>query len=343
MASCLGSRCLTKNSSSANLTKNICGDLTKDVLGIVHYTSYKNLLSIIKDGKIVSKIEAMQTKKNFEQISSVTSYAGIDESEFPGVFTALLLKQNIGYEWEEEPNQVYLIFSKVLLKQKNYHIRPTDNMGLLDEDAYSRQYIDKAIEAMITNMKDGRFYEHSMSDNELVFHNPISIKSLECIIATTKPLFNKLKETLPEPYKSMVVFSENVEDKVYNKYCELSLKELDKRGIIDIKSKPNFCVYIHHDWKPVIIDGRRTNIPKYIDPRVYTKFADNCGVNIDDVKKEYEESNKDDTALEIYYNKVNRKLRAAVNKQFKTNKRIKPKWLPGKNLYESNSSSSSSS
>lgn len=339
MTSCLGSKCLRK-SSSRNLTKNICGELTKDVLGIVHYTSYKNFLSIIKDGKIVSKIEAMQTKKNFEQISSVTTYADIDESEFPGIFTALLLRQNIGYEWDKEPNQVYLIFSKVLLKQKNYHIRPSDNMGLLDEDAYSREYIDKAIKAMIKNMKEGQFYEHNMSDNELVFHNPISMKALESIVATTRSLYNKLKEHLPEPYKSMVVFSENVEDKLYNKYCDLSLKELDKKGIIDIKSKPNFCVYIHHDWQVTTINGKQTNIPKYIDPKIYTKFADNCGVNIDDVKKEYEESNKDDTALEIYYNKVNRKLKAAVNKHFKTAERIKAKWVPGKNLYESNSSSS---
>ena len=341
MASCLGSTCFrTSSRNSANLTKNICGDLTKDVLGIVHYTSYKNLLSIIKDGKIVSKIEAMQSKKNFEQVSSPTTYAGIDESEFPGIFTGLLLKQNIGYEWQLDPNEVYLIFSKVLLKQKNYHIRPTDNMGLLDEDAYSREYIDKAIKAIQKLIASGGFYSDNTSDNELVFHNPISMKALESIVATTRSLYNKLKENLPEPYKSMVVFSENVEDKLYNKYCDLSLKELDKRGIIDIKSKPNFCVYIHHDWVPVKIDGRHTNIPKYIDPKVYTKFADNCGVNIDDVKKEYEESNKDDTALEIYYNKVNRKLKAAVNKQFKTNERIKPKWLPGKNLYESNLSSS---
>jgi hypothetical protein len=67
MTSCLRSKCLTNSSSSANLTKNICGELTKDVLGIVHYTSYKNLLSIIKDGKIVSKIEAMQSKKTLNK------------------------------------------------------------------------------------------------------------------------------------------------------------------------------------------------------------------------------------------------------------------------------------
>jgi hypothetical protein len=340
MTSCLGSKCFKNRSRSSTITKNICGDLTKDVLGIAHYTSYRNLLSIINDGKIISKIEALQNKKKFDQISSYTTYADVDESEFPGVFTGLILRQNIGYYFDDDAD-CFLIFSKVLLKQKNYHVRSMDNMGLLDEDAYSREYIDKAIEKMKKNIEKGGFYSHTMSDNEVVFHNPISINALEAIFVTKESMYNKLKKNLPQPYNDMVELKTTVEDRVFNKYCNLSLKKLNKKNIIDTKLKPNFCIFIHHDWTSIQRNGRHTNIPKYIDPSVYKKFADNCGVNIADLTKEYNESNKDDSALEIYYKKVNKRIEPAVIKQFKTNERLKPKWIPGKNLYDIKSSSSS--
>jgi hypothetical protein len=328
MTSCLNCVSFKKNSSSS-LTKNICGELTKEVIGIVHYTSYKNLLSIIKDGKIISKIEALQNKKPVEQVSSVAN-ANITESEFPGIFTSLLLKYNIGYEWDTQSDMVFLIFSKVLLKQKNYHIRSIDNMGLLDANAYSREYIDKALEEIHSIIQSPGFYEDNMSDNELIFHNPISLNALESIVVTKRSTFNKLKENLPEPYNNMVVLSKYVEDKVYNKYCNLSVKELNQRGIINTTLKPNFCVFIHHDW----IRVGNNNIPEYIDPTIYSKFADNCGVNIDDLTKEYNASNKDNEARASYYKKINRRLKPAVLKHFHTNDRLKPKWLPGKNLIE---------
>lgn len=338
MTSCIGSKCFKNRSSS--ITKNICDDLTPDVIGIIHYTNYKNLLSIIKDGQISTKIELLKNKKNFDQISSVTTYANVDESEFPGVFTSLLLKQNVGYELDEE---IFLIFSKVLLKQKNYHIRTFDNMGLLDQDAYSREYIDKALEVIRKNIAKGGFYDHRLSDNELVFHNPISLNALESIIVTNQSTFNRLKNSLQEPYNSMLVFTQHIEDKVYNKHCNLSLKELTQRNIIDTKSKPNFCIFIHHDWQ-VIKDenGRHRSIPKYIDPSIYKKFADNCGVNIKDLTEEYNTSNKDEKEQEKYYRKVNKRLEKAVYKHFNTNNRLKPKWIPGKNLFEQKSSSKSS-
>ena len=60
MTSCIGSKCFKNRSSS--ITKNICNDLTPDVIGIIHYTNYKNLLSIIKDSQITTKIELLKNK-----------------------------------------------------------------------------------------------------------------------------------------------------------------------------------------------------------------------------------------------------------------------------------------
>ena len=342
MTSCIGSKCFKNRSSS--ITKNICDNLTPDVIGIIHYTNYKNLLSIIKDGQLYSTIELVKNKKNFDTVSTSKRYfSDISPSEFPGLFTSLLLKHNVGYYYNNDID-IYLIFSKVLLKQKNYHIRTSDNMGLLDKDAYSREYIDKAIEAIkILKSKYNKFYDNHISDNELVFHNPISLKALESIVVTNEEIFNKLKKSLSEPYKSMLVYTEYVEDKVYNKYCNLSLKELTKQNIIDTKSKPNFCSFIYHDWQVIKDkDGDYKNVPKYIDPSVYKKFADNCGVNINDLTEEYNTSNKDQTAQDRYYKRVNNRLEKAVYKHFNTNNRLKPKWIPGKNLFEQKSSSKSS-
>jgi hypothetical protein len=353
MTSCIGSKCFKNRSASASasvsasvsasasssLTRNICTNLTPDVIGIIHYTNYKNLLSIINDGQISSKIQLLKNKKNFDQISSISYNSNIDEGEFPGVFTSLLLKQNIGYKY---PNygEIYLKFSKVLLKQKNYHIRPFDNMGLLDKDAYSREYIDKAIAVMRNIISEGGYSSYNLSGNELVFHNPISLNALESIVVTKQYIYNKLKNVLPEPYKSMLVYTQQVEDKVYNKYCNLSLKELTQRNIIDTKSKPNFCIFIHHDWESIKDqNGNHKNIPKYIDPSIYKKFADNCGVNITDLTEEYNNSDKNEKNQEQYYKKVNKRIETAVYKHFNTNERLNPKWIPGKNLFNQEESS----
>jgi hypothetical protein len=323
MSSCLGSMCSRRNVVS---TRNICGDATKDVLGIIHYTVYENLLSIIKDGRIISKIEALRENKSFTQVSSETTSRQITNEEFPGVFASLLLRQNIGYEYNVvDDSNIYLIFSKVLLKQKNYHLRSSDNNGILDEDAYGREYIDTAIKAMKKKLKSGgEHYTYMLSDNEIVFHNPISLAALQAIVATNDEVYTKLKKTLPEPYNSMVELTETVQDKVYNKYCDLSMSELEAQHIIDTHTNPNYCVFIHNDWKRV----NSMWVPKYISPKVYPKFADNCGVSIVDLTETFRTSKKDEAALKKYYQDVNRRLKKAVTENFATTERVTPKWVP---------------
>ena len=123
--------------------------------------------------------------------------------QFPGVYFTLITKNNL-------ENQIlyysknYLIFSKKLLEQENYHINIRDYNGFINEkNTYYSWNLDKAINKL-NNKKN--------SMNEIVFHDPIPLKYL-CLNITINN-FNNIKKSLPkceiyndeEPDKTKIPF-----------------------------------------------------------------------------------------------------------------------------------------
>jgi hypothetical protein len=300
----------TKSSSSH--TRSIC-DKT-EILGISHYTSLKNLLLILQSGSINSKVELLRKKIDVQQVSAIQDSSNILTYEYPGVFLSLIMKNDIGksYGIYGINETIYLIFSKVLLKQNNYHLRTDDENGIIDELAYSKQAIDKFLENVTYN-------EYLPSLNELVFHDPISLNALQQIIVPYKPTYDMIMEELNKPieninpkykdlvkYKDIIILEDEIQDKYYNEYCNLTLKELNKRKIINSKLKPNYCYYI----------------PAGSSKEIIQKFADNCGVDI---------SKATFKTVRV----VNYMLKDAIEKNYtaKPKDRVIPKWIPGINLY----------
>ena len=297
----------TKTSSSH--TKQICN--RPEILSISHFTSLKNLLLILKAGSINSKVELLRNKIDVQQVSSIQDHCNIEISEYPGVFTSLIMRNDIGksYGIYGMNDTIYLIFSKVLLKQNNYHLRTDDSCGIIDELSYSKHAIDKFLQ----NLK----YDEDFTNlNEVIFHDPISLNALQQIIIPYKPTYDKIMEELninPKykdllKYKDIIILEDKIQDITYNKYCHLTLKELNKRKIINSKLQPNYCFYIPKSKKST--------------KEIIQKFADNCGVVISGVRFKT-------------VGNVNRMLKDAIEKNYtaRPKDRVVPKWIPGINLY----------
>ena len=123
------------------------------------------------------------------------------EKQFPGVFFSLITKHNI----QTEPlysHENILIFSKKLLEQNNYHINIRDYNGWINEtNTYFSWELDKAVNKI--NIIDNEI------GNEVVFHDPISMKYLCSYIksGSNKDLPYKIDSiNIPEPDMSKIPF-----------------------------------------------------------------------------------------------------------------------------------------
>lgn len=283
----------SRSSSSSNFKKNIYNN-NELFLGIQHYTNVNNCIKILETEKIISKIQAIRENIDFNQISS-TGTKHISQYEFPGVYTSLILNKSIGKPIRMYKNDppVILIFSKVLLKQNNYHIRPFDNMGLIDQDTFTKK-----------NLIDNYYkYLIKYDDNELVFHDPISTNCLESIFVDNQEVYDELLLKIPKKYKSKLRFVDRYPDENYNKYCDMAIKELNNKKIINTKLRPNFC-----------------HVPGGTPENVIKKFAENCGI-----KPKLIENMDKSTLLQM--------IRSQMEEQNFKGIRIKPKWIPGINLF----------
>ena len=95
-----------------------------------------------------------------------------DNDQFPGVYFTLITKDNLKYE-ELFPAKNYLIFSKKLLEQQNYHINFIDYNGFINE---SNTYYPWELDSVVKKIKSN----NGIFLNEVVFHDNIPLDYL-CI------------------------------------------------------------------------------------------------------------------------------------------------------------------
>jgi hypothetical protein len=161
------------------------------------------------------------------------------EHQFPGVYLTLVTKQNIHKVPLYPDNTKILIFSKRLLEQNNYHINVTDHNGIIsEENTYFPWNIDEALEKI--NKSDEKI------GNEVVFHDPVSMKYL-CTLIENKSGDASMNEYLPNV---------PIENKV-----EPNLKKL-----------PFYCFPLEDNYTGIDI------VPKS-SGEFFKKMAKLCGVN----------------------------------------------------------------
>ena len=125
------------------------------------------------------------------------------DHQFPGVYLTLITKYNIDSE-RLFPGKYVLIFSYELLKQKNYHINIRDYNGFITEtNTYYPWNLNNAVEEIknIQNDKKKK-YDTIWHINEVVFHDPISMKYLCKVIK--KPRLLDLQESDKEYQKLLL-------------------------------------------------------------------------------------------------------------------------------------------
>ena len=111
------------------------------------------------------------TNKDLRKVKELNTALCKDASsgQFPGIFMTLVTKYNINTE-SYYPGKNVLIFSKELLKQKNYHINIQDANGMLNENI---TFFPWQLEELISKIKEDPI-KYNM--NEVVFHDNISMK-----------------------------------------------------------------------------------------------------------------------------------------------------------------------
>ena len=116
-----------------------------------------------------------------------------DIYQYPGVYLSLITKDNV--KTELMYNNTYLIFSKRLLEQKNYHINYSDNNGQINEkNTYYPWNIDKLVKKIATNSNSS---SKRRNMNEVVFHDNIPMKYLCAVIHNVEISHNALPVNKP--------------------------------------------------------------------------------------------------------------------------------------------------
>ena len=146
----------------------------------------------------------IHTTNNYKDLLELKS-SSIEnwEDQFPGVYLTLITEYNIDTEILF-PSKYVLIFSYKLLKQKNYHINIRDYNGFITEtNTYYPWNINKAVEELKNIQNDEKKKNNSIwQHNEVVFHDPISMKYL-CKIIKRPSLFD-LKD-MDKDYKKILL------------------------------------------------------------------------------------------------------------------------------------------
>lgn len=209
-------------------------DIMEDIYYLVHKTD-KSKLEELRSSK-----ELRPSEYSIEKISKISEITNNKKDydlevkdQFPGVYFSLITIDNIDREQLYPGNNV-LIFSCKLLKQKNYHINIHDNNGFITEtNTYYPWNINDAVDKIASITKKNKNLDREgnivKTNNEVVFHDPISMKYL-C-------------ETINAPTSTEIM---NLTKKKYDRYVSNPNYFLPKRQIKnniepDMSKEPFYC------------------------------------------------------------------------------------------------------
>ncbi len=202
----------------------------EQIFYLTHYTTIENVINIINSGYLFTNIERIKQNIKYQAVASslIDKYNNSDfKDEFPGIYMSYITETDI-----KKPiktfGEVMLVFSKKLLKQKNYHCNIRDNNGHISENiTYFSFNLDK-----MPNQSDViKFYQDiygSYPGNEIIFHDKISISALCEIWVFNKETYDELISKLPSKYSNLIKIKKKYPVKVN------SCKDI----VIDTKSLP---------------------------------------------------------------------------------------------------------
>jgi len=165
--------------------------------------------------------------------SEMTKY----KDQFPGVFFSLITKSNKNTEFIYPDGKNILIFSPELLLQHNWHVNLEDKQGYISEH---NTYYPWNFTEILEKMKK-QDEQDLMTMNEVVFHDPVSMKYL-CRVIKRPTIDQKIAK---------------IKKGIYGNYY-LPDKRIKNNNPPDLSLKPFYCFPFEEifdgvksdDWKP---------------------------------------------------------------------------------------------
>jgi hypothetical protein len=198
---------------------------------LTHITSISNLKSIFKNGYLFNPIELIKQSIDYKggMLMKFKKFTNKDfGTDFPGIFMNYITKDKFNDPFF---GKILLVFSKDLLKQKNYHINVIDSNGLYVEGVtYFPHNISEAPKYKdIVDLHNNK--NEVFPGNEIVFHDKININTL-CGIWLgdfwKKDIYDELLKIVPNKFKHLI--------KIKKKYTDIKCESKDK--YLDLVSKP---------------------------------------------------------------------------------------------------------
>jgi ankyrin repeat protein len=316
------------------LIKN--GAKVDKLLYLVHGTKFENLKAILNTGYIHTVIDmwyknVYNDKKGFTDVHTFGQIKSGSQYQYPGVYMTLintdLVDKNIRRNTDDD---VFLIFCISLLDRGDFHYNSSDNSGhfVQNTTSFDIMELNKSIKKEIT------------INNEVVFHNSVSLKYLKQIWILPK---NENKEKIESlindnKLKIKVITTEKYLDDIgTNKRepnsCYLYGKPDDNDKWYDVIAKKcnfkNIKSMKDNFEQKIFKDSSNDDIKKYLK---------NFDVSIDFSEKQIDEI-KNMTVQELYFLKyyskyhdkmdgrksIRKKSRSKKTKSKKQRKRSSPK------------------
>ena len=240
------------------------------VHALLHTTNIKNVKSILKNGFILSAVDADKQEIKL-QYGFTTGGEWKSGDQYPGVYFAPFIKNDVGnkikYTEYEGLNykgelivikEVQFVFCTDLLKRGDFHYNEYDSNGFISSISHNYN-------SMIEYFQQKG---HVIPD-EIVFHNRVPLKPFlkEIWVERNEIKEELLKSLLPE-YHNLV--------KVQSYYPDIIFKCNEH---ID-KLHPNYCYYLDKYERPYY---KKRGYSDNVD--VYKKIAYNCGLKKDEISK----------------------------------------------------------
>ena len=279
-------------------------DIMEDIYYLVHKTD-KSKLEELRSSK-----ELRPSEYSIEKISKISEITNNKKDydlevkdQFPGVYFSLITIDNIDREQLYPGNNV-LIFSCKLLKQKNYHINIHDNNGFITEtNTYYPWNINDAVDKIASITKKNKNLDREgnivKTNNEVVFHDPISMKY--CCRSITIPSGLKIVN-LPEKQQT------------YYRLNEYLPKEQIKNEFEPDKSKKPFYCYPQLEEKCYKEDNTKLDETLSSSDNFLKTIASVCNItDIDTSNEKKDIINKIKANMKyLYSNRKNQNIEALI-------------------------------
>jgi len=235
------------------------------IYGLLHGTEISNLKNILSSDSLLTTYDLQKHSVKYKGYTAGDWEIG---GQFVGAYFGLIgpgSKISHIYYNPDFPT-INLVFSPAVLDERDdYHVNSADQQGFILNNTYNKEQFSKL------SSDDLKKVIYSKAQNEVVFHNRVSLDYLDYIIVFNKNLFQNVKPLIDE----------------YNKKHFTNIPVYLNRNFFKSKRrcyKPRLCSYIPpmyiNEYGHIIYDHHN----QINDKEVKKMAIEGCGIHPDEIK-----------------------------------------------------------